>query len=159
MSSPRRSTRRTPSKAPPAARDEDVEMEERSSELARPLPPSSSPTRPTAGPNNTSSDIMAPPSVRSARGGNPAVGGPGSVMISEIDLSSPLNYGTPSSNLMTPGTGRTPGSHSGSTPIRVRSDIGSDRRLRQVNVTPMRGQGEPASKLNCPLFLLKIHES
>ncbi|XP_070574384.1 DNA replication licensing factor mcm4-A-like [Ptychodera flava] len=49
---------------------------------------------------------------------------------SEIDLSSPLNYGTPSSRI-----GGTPGRHGGAgTPIRPRSDIRSDRKMRQVNV-------------------------
>eukprot|EP00092_Neocalanus_flemingeri_P030424 GFUD01033026.1.p1 GENE.GFUD01033026.1~~GFUD01033026.1.p1 ORF type:complete len:866 (+),score=291.09 GFUD01033026.1:48-2600(+) len=85
------------------------------SELAAPLP--SSPAN------------MNPPSV----GGmdDQPRGGPGSVMVSEIDLSSPLNYGTPSSvgsSLRTPRTG------SRGTPIRVRSDIQSDRRIRQVPV-------------------------
>jgi len=53
------------------------------------------------------------------------------VMVSEIDLSSPLNYGTPSSvgsSLRTPRTG------SKGTPIRVRADIQSDKRVRQVTV-------------------------
>jgi len=52
-------------------------------------------------------------------------------MVSEIDLSSPLNYGTPSSvgsSLRTPRTG------SKGTPIRVRADIQSDKRVRQVTV-------------------------
>ncbi|KAK3086222.1 hypothetical protein FSP39_015423 [Pinctada imbricata] len=48
---------------------------------------------------------------------------------SEIDLSSPLNYGTPGSRTggpMTPGTG--------ATPIRSRPDIRSDRKMRQVTI-------------------------
>ena len=52
-------------------------------------------------------------------------------MVSEIDLSSPLNYGTPSSvgsSLRTPRTGAR------GTPIRIRSDIQSDKRLRTVNL-------------------------
>jgi DNA replication licensing factor MCM4 len=57
--------------------------------------------------------------------------GPGSVLVSEIDLSSPLNYGTPHS--LGSSTFRTPGAVRG-TPIRMRSDIQSERKLRQVNV-------------------------
>lgn len=49
---------------------------------------------------------------------------------SEIDLSSPLNYGTPDSRSV--GTPRTPGV--GETPIRTRPDVRSDRKLRQVAV-------------------------
>ena len=52
-------------------------------------------------------------------------------MVSEIDLSSPLNYGTPSS--LGSSNFRTPGGVRG-TPIRIRSDIQSERKLRQVNV-------------------------
>ena len=52
--------------------------------------------------------------------------------MSEIDLSSPLNYGTPSSL----GSFRTPGHGTRGTPIRIRSDIQSERKLRQVNVAP-----------------------
>jgi hypothetical protein len=69
---------------------------------------------------------------------NQPYGGPGSVVVSEIDLSSPLNYGTPSSHgglagigLGSQGSGaRTPGVRG--TPIRVRSDIQSEKKLRQV---------------------------
>ena len=50
---------------------------------------------------------------------------------SEIDLSSPLNYGTPSSRLGL-GTPRTPGA--GGTPIRPRPDVRSERKMRTVNV-------------------------
>ncbi|XP_066158799.1 DNA replication licensing factor MCM4 [Euwallacea fornicatus] len=50
--------------------------------------------------------------------------------MSEIDLSSPLNYGTPSSL----GSVRTPRSGIKGTPIRMRPDVRSDKRLRQVNV-------------------------
>merc|ERR1719186_2287724 len=72
---------------------------------------------------------MNPPSV-SGMDDQPR-GGPGSVMVSEIDLSSPLNYGTPSS---VGSSLRTPRTVSRGTPIRVRSDIQSDRRIRQVPV-------------------------
>ncbi|KAG7202389.1 hypothetical protein KM043_018706 [Ampulex compressa] len=53
--------------------------------------------------------------------------------MSEIDLSSPLNYGTPSSL----GSVRTPRSGIRGTPIRQRSDIRTDKRMRQVTL------GEP----------------
>lgn len=50
--------------------------------------------------------------------------------MSEIDLSSPLNYGTPSSI----GSVRTPRSGIRGTPIRLRPDVRSDKRIRQVQV-------------------------
>lgn len=53
---------------------------------------------------------------------------------SEIDLSSPLNYGTPGSL-----SGGTPGP--GATPIRHRPDVRSDRKLRQVAI----GGADPPS--------------
>ena len=58
------------------------------------------------------------------------------MVISEIDLSSPLNYGTPSSHgglagIGSQGSVRTPGVRG--TPVRIRSDIQSEKRLRQVN--------------------------
>ena len=49
---------------------------------------------------------------------------------SEIDLSSPLNFGTPSSMLGR--TPRTPGAQG--TPIRARPDVRSERKMRTVNV-------------------------
>ncbi|KAI4485938.1 hypothetical protein M0804_006427 [Polistes exclamans] len=51
--------------------------------------------------------------------------------MSEIDLSSPLNYGTPSSL----GSIRTPRSGVRGTPIRQRTDIRTDKHLRQVNLS------------------------
>lgn len=54
----------------------------------------------------------------------------GGVAISEIDLSSPLNYGTPSSI----GSIRTPRSGIRGTPLRMRPDIRTDRHIRQVQV-------------------------
>lgn len=54
----------------------------------------------------------------------------------EIDLSSPLNYGTPSSL----GSIRTPRSGIRGTPVRQRPDIRTEKRLHQVNVS------EPVSK-------------
>jgi len=50
--------------------------------------------------------------------------------MSEIDLSSPLNYGTPGSLSSV----HTPQSGIRGTPIRMRPDIRTDRRIRQVNV-------------------------
>lgn len=55
---------------------------------------------------------------------------PSSVNLHDIDLSSPLNYGTPSSM----GSIRTPRSGIRGTPIRQRPDIRQDRRMRQVNI-------------------------
>ncbi|XP_068249560.1 DNA replication licensing factor MCM4-like [Palaemon carinicauda] len=55
----------------------------------------------------------------------------------DIDLSSPLNYGTPSS---VGSSLRTPRSGVRGTPIRHRSDIRSDRHMRQVNLS------DPASE-------------
>ena len=65
----------------------------------------------------------------------PAVGPAWGVLLvslptSEIDLSSPLNFGTPSSRV-----GVTPGGSRG-TPIRPRGDIGHSRRVREVNLNP-----------------------
>ncbi|KAH8416172.1 hypothetical protein KR222_009734 [Zaprionus bogoriensis] len=50
--------------------------------------------------------------------------------MSEIDLSSPLNYGTPSSM----GSIRTPRSGIRGTPLRARPDIRTDKRMRQVAI-------------------------
>ncbi|KAL5467701.1 hypothetical protein EMCRGX_G031964 [Ephydatia muelleri] len=54
---------------------------------------------------------------------------PSHMPASEIDLSSPLSYGTPSSRI------GLPTAKSGSTPIRPRTDIGTAGRLREVNLT------------------------
>ncbi len=59
---------------------------------------------------------------------------------SEIDLSSPLNYGTPSSRLGV-GTPRTPGA--AMTPIRPRPDVRSERKMRTVNLAD--GSSDPVS--------------
>lgn len=77
-----------------------------------PLP--SSPPAPAAG--GETSLFSSPPQ---SRAGAPT---------SEIDLSSPLNYGTPSSR----GGPRTPGV--GETPIRSRPDIHSERKMRTVTI-------------------------
>jgi len=96
------------------------------------------------------SDLANPlPSSPATFGGPPSVGprgGPGSVRVSEIDLSSPLHYGTPS-----PGSSiRTPRTGSKGTPVRVRSDIQTDRVRRQEFVVAGGGGdggGEPTSEL------------
>lgn len=71
------------------------------------------------------SDIPSSPFVPST-----SPGGNTSVRMQDIDLSSPLNYGTPSSM----GSIRTPRSGVRGTPIRSRPDIRTDRRIRQVNL-------------------------
>lgn len=63
---------------------------------------------------------------------------PRDALASEIDLSSPLNYGTPGSVSTIGGTPAP-----GATPIRHRSDVRSDRRMRTVNVG---GAGDPPSE-------------
>jgi len=95
------------------------------------------------------SDLAAPlPSSPAGTMGPPSVSGrtgPGSVRVSEIDLSSPLNYGTPS-----PGSSiRTPRTGSRGTPIRVRSDIQTDRRVRQEFAPGAAGDvgGVPSSEI------------
>lgn len=68
----------------------------------------------------------------------------GGLDISDIDLSSPLNYGTPSSI----GSIRTPGIRG--TPLRMRPDIRTDKRIRQVNIGP-----EPVRR-HCSRFQTNI---
>ncbi|XP_052817701.1 DNA replication licensing factor mcm4-like isoform X2 [Mya arenaria] len=81
----------------------------------------SSPAAPLSGGGGESSLFSSPPQSR--------VGAP----TSEIDLSSPLNYGTPSSRgPHTPGIGETP--------VRHRPDIHSERKMRTVNI----GGSEPS---------------
>ena len=98
-------------------------QEEPSSDLAQPLPPS--PTMgPPAAPATPSQSSVAGSglNVSVGGGGGSGMAGPGSVMVSEIDLSSPLNYGTPGSgSLRTPRSGSTGGvSGVRATPIRIR---------------------------------------
>ena len=95
MSSPARRSGRTSRSSTQSSRQEDMDT---SSELAAPLP-------------SPPASAMLPPPTPSDQ----PRGGPGSVLVSEIDLSSPMNYGTPSSvgsSLRTPRTG------SKETPIR-----------------------------------------
>ncbi len=149
-STPRRSSRRsrgstpgTPVGGAPSASGTDAGGGEPSSELARPLP-QSSPQMPPP-----SDAAMAPNSVPQR---DRSSVGPGSVLVSEIDLSSPLNYGTPSSvDSRARGSqqqlhGLGVGSNVIGTPIRVRSDIQSEKRLRQVNVTPGGVPYDPVSE-------------
>lgn len=71
---------------------------------------------------------------------------PGTALaMSEIDLSSPLNYGTPSSL----GSVRTPRSGIRGTPIRMRPDVRTDRRIRQVNLA-----SDPVSTLNTLIYFI-----
>lgn len=72
------------------------------------------------------SDIPTSPIIPSTSPGNT------SVRMHDIDLSSPLNYGTPSSM----GSIRTPRSGIRGTPLRSRPDIRTDKRIRQVNINP-----------------------
>lgn len=78
--------------------------------------------------------ISPPPSSRPRMDSSPGLplfsSPPTHVPTSEIDLSSPLNFGTPSSRIM-----GTPGGSRG-TPIRPRGDIGHSRRVREVNLNP-----------------------
>jgi DNA replication licensing factor MCM4 len=62
--------------------------------------------------------------------------------VSEMDLDSPLNYGTPSSSI---GSIRTPHSGIQNTPHKSRPDIRGDRRTRQVNVG---GSLEPIAEMD-----------
>lgn len=112
MSSPgRRSTRSTPSKR---------------SDTSELLPlPSSSPG-PELLPATSPAPAATPARLQS--------------VLNEVDASSPLNYGTPSS---VGSSLRTPRSGVRGTPIRHRSDIRSDRRMRQVNLTT-----DPLSEAN-----------
>lgn len=87
-----------------------------------PLPPSSSPM-PAGGGNEQ--DISFASSPAQSRTG---------FTTSELDLSSPLNYGTPT-------TPRTPGI--GSTPIRHRPDIRSDRKMKQVDLGGSESHQDP----------------
>lgn len=58
--------------------------------------------------------------------------------LNDIDLSSPLNYGTPSS---VGSSMRTPRSGVRGTPIRPRTDIRTDRRIRQVDMAGPTSEG------------------
>lgn len=105
-----------PAVSPPSQR-------RRVDEASSPLP--LAPTSPSEGqPDPDRSGLFSSPQTR---------GGPET---SEIDLSSPLNYATPSSR-----AAGTPAGSLAGTPIRHRSDIRSDRRLRQVNL----GENQPPS--------------
>ena len=76
--------------------------------------------------------------------------GLGANLMSEIDISSPLNYGTPSSL----GSIRTPRSGAGirGTPLRTRPDIRQDKRMRQLAV----GGDGVGSNLIVFFFLVRI---
>lgn len=97
------------------------------------------------------SDLAPLPSTPSHHGDHLDMEMPSPGAVSELDLNSPLNYGTPSSlsSLRTPrSSGR------GGTPMRQRPDVRSDRKLRQVhlganegNLTPIREQSEGGPQL------------
>ena len=138
------SSTRTSRRGKPTAEETMDTSDHDMSDLARPLPPSSPIKSPSSSVTSSAKKskkgaaAAAAPFVDNQPYGGPGsvgppsvYGGPGSVLVSEIDLSSPLNYGTPSS--LGSSTFRTPGAVRG-TPIRIRSDIQSERRLRQVNV-------------------------
>ena len=95
-------------------------------------------------PPNVADDVISPPpSSRPRMGSSPGhalfSSPPTHVPTSEVDLSSPLNFGTPSSRIM-----GTPGGSRG-TPIRPRGDIGASRRVREVNLN----QTDPPVSLQC----------
>ncbi|XP_075216079.1 disc proliferation abnormal [Lycorma delicatula] len=148
MSSPyRRRSSRTPSRQSSEA-DRDLPRTPRRTPTRTPSRSSQSTTptttpmryggqrRQNEGPDfivETSDPLSMPPSSP----GDPVIQptSPLGIGMSEIDLSSPLNYGTPSSMASV----RTPRSGIRGTPIRLRPDIRTDRRIRQVNV-----QSDPA---------------
>ncbi|KAF2353793.1 MCM OB domain [Trinorchestia longiramus] len=147
MSSPARSTRSTSSKRASSAIPPTSEQDVPPSSSPRPrrgapspaVPPSSSPGRRSTRSNrsDTSELLPLPPTSPSVGGGDlllPTSPAPQFARplpgVSEADLSSPLNYGTPSSV----GSMRTPRSGVRGTPIRPRPDIRADRRVRQVAV-------------------------
>ncbi|XP_013418456.1 DNA replication licensing factor mcm4-A-like isoform X2 [Lingula anatina] len=95
----------------------------------------------------TSPPTGAPKDLDTSLFSSPGASNKGATGTSDIDLSSPLNYGTPSSR----GTPRTPGG--GGTPIRPRSDIRSDRKLRTVpvgsdNLDASKATSEVSSEVN-----------
>lgn len=103
--------------------------------------------RRSAGAMSEMSDVAPLPSTPSKNGDHEMEGGPSpGGAISELDLNSPLNYGTPSSMSSL----RTPRSGGKGTPLRQRPDVRSDRKVRQVhlggneagNLTPIREQSE-----------------
>lgn len=83
------------------------------------------------GPGRVPSDNISLPPTSPANISLPATSpARGLGNMSEIDLSSPLNYGTPSSM----GSIRTPRSGIRGTPLRARPDIRTDKRIRQVAI-------------------------
>ncbi|GFR96745.1 DNA helicase [Elysia marginata] len=119
--------------------------------------PTRSSARKSAG-GASRSNMSSPPSQRRRLDDSSPIGGPGidsspitggpieaddslitsprGALASEIDLSSPLNYGTPGSQSVA----GTPAS--GATPIRQRPDVRSDRKIRQVAI----GGSDPPSE-------------
>jgi len=130
---PERSARGTPSRqkgTPSRAKPQD---EDRNSPPSKRRPVDSSPMAVMPSSPDTSDRPAAPASEAQAPlFSSPPQSRTGALPTSEIDLSSPLNYGTPSSRYGGIGTPHTPGV--GGTPIRPRPDIHSERKLRTVNV-------------------------
>ncbi|RXG52397.1 DNA replication licensing factor MCM4 [Armadillidium vulgare] len=126
---PSKTPGKTPTKTPRRALAADVLSSSPSRRSTRSTPGKRSDTSELVPlpPSSPGSELLPPtsPAVRAHTG------------ISELDLSSPLNYGTPSSV----GSLRTPRSGIRGTPLRQRTDIRSDRKIRQVKV----GAAEPPS--------------
>lgn len=122
MVTPSRSSHKRKAESSPAVSTQRRRLEASPGDDLIPLPPSSSPM-PAGGANEQ--DISFASSPAQSRTG---------FTTSELDLSSPLNYGTPA-------TPRTPGI--GSTPIRHRPDIHSDRKMKQVELGGSESHPDP----------------
>ncbi|KAK7066561.1 DNA replication licensing factor, mcm4 component [Halocaridina rubra] len=145
MSSPgRHSTRSTPSKRSDTSGVQPLPPSSPGSELLPATSPAAGRRSARSAPSKRSDTSGVQPLPPSSPGSEllPATS-PAAVRLNpglhDIDLSSPLNYGTPSS---VGSSLRTPRSGVRGTPIRHRSDIRSDRHMRQVNL------GEPTSEAN-----------
>ncbi|XP_050300297.1 DNA replication licensing factor MCM4 [Anthonomus grandis grandis] len=151
---PRPEGSRTPRRAPPGTPGTDGSRTPRAEGARTPRHASQTPTpdeipeTPSKTPKTTPSKSIDTPlklgskhgyqDVPSSPAHSLAPTSPGTgLAMSEIDLSSPLNYGTPSSL----GSIRTPRSGIRGTPIRMRPDVRSDKRIRQVNVGTEAGDG------------------
>lgn len=119
------------------------------SELAAPLPSSPMAQTPSSaivgggGPASVGSGGLPARSPAAPNRSHLDHRGPGSVVVSEIDLSSPLSYG----NLGSVGSSiRTPGTDTRGTPLRIRSDIHAGRTMRTVNLPTSQQDGIPMSQ-------------
>lgn len=97
------------------------------------------------GPRHASDNVNIPPTSPGANVSLPATSPARGLAanVSEIDLSSPLNYGTPSSMSSI----KTPRSGIRGTPLRARPDIRTDKRMRQVAIG-----GTVREKFHCRSF-------